>query len=43
MARGSVRVNGKDLTAGDGAALSDETAVRFEGVDDGEVLVFDLA
>jgi redox-sensitive bicupin YhaK (pirin superfamily) len=44
VARGKLRVNGKDLKAGDGAALTDESAVRIEGVDGGgEVLVFDLA
>ncbi len=43
VARGKVRVNGRDLGAGDGAALSDEAAVRIEGVAGGEVLVFDLA
>ncbi len=43
VARGKVRVNGRDLAAGDAAALSSEPAVRIEGVDGGEVLVFDLA
>ena len=43
VARGKVRVNGAELSAGDGAALSDETQLRIEGVEDGEVLVFDLA
>jgi redox-sensitive bicupin YhaK (pirin superfamily) len=43
VARGEVRVNGKELSAGDGAALSDETSVRVEGTSGGEVLVFDLA
>lgn len=43
VARGKVRVGGHDLEAGDGAALSEETAVLIEGVDAGEVLVFDLA
>ena len=43
VARGKVRVDGRDLGAGDGASLSDERAVRVEGVDGGEVLVFDLA
>jgi hypothetical protein len=43
VARGTVRVNGSELTAGDGAALSEESLVRVEGVDDGELLVFDLA
>jgi redox-sensitive bicupin YhaK (pirin superfamily) len=46
VARGSARVNGQLLSAGDGAALSDEAAVNVEGVagdEAGEVLVFDLA
>jgi hypothetical protein len=43
IARGKVRVNGHDLVAGDGAALSEESAVRIEGTESGEVLVFDLA
>ena len=46
VARGSVKVNGNELRAGDAVALSDEPVLRVEGVagaDDGEVLVFDLA
>jgi redox-sensitive bicupin YhaK (pirin superfamily) len=43
VARGRARVNGRDLETGDGAAISDEPAVSVEGVDDSEVLVFDLA
>ncbi|HEY6560162.1 MAG TPA: pirin family protein [Polyangiaceae bacterium] len=43
VVRGRVNVNGKELSAGDGAALSDVGAVAFEGVDDAEVLLFDLA
>jgi len=43
VARGTVRVNGRDLAGGDGASLSDERFVNVEGVDAGEVLVFDLA
>ena len=43
VARGSVRLNGQQLGAGDGAALSDEAAVRLEGVEASEVLLFDLA
>ncbi len=43
VARGKVRVNGQELGAGDGAALSNETSLDIEGVQDGEVLVFDLA
>jgi redox-sensitive bicupin YhaK (pirin superfamily) len=42
VARGKVRVNGRELEAGDGAALSDESSIRVEGVDGGEVLGFDL-
>jgi len=45
VARGSARVNGQDLAAGDAVALSDEPAVVVEGRPDaeaGEVLVFDL-
>lgn len=46
VARGSARVNGRDLFAGDAVALSNERAVEVEGRaegDAGEVLVFDLA
>ncbi len=43
VARGNVRVNGRDLVAGDGAALADEPLVKIEGLGGGEVLVFDLA
>jgi redox-sensitive bicupin YhaK (pirin superfamily) len=43
VARGKVRVNGRDLMAGDGAAISDDSSVHVEGIDVGEVLVFDLA
>jgi redox-sensitive bicupin YhaK (pirin superfamily) len=41
--RGAARVNGLDLAAGDAVALSEERTVRIEGIDAGEVLVFDLA
>jgi redox-sensitive bicupin YhaK (pirin superfamily) len=43
IARGSVRVNGKELKAGDGAAISNETKVRVEAAAPSEVLLFDLA
>jgi len=43
VARGKVRLNGRELEVGDGVAISDEPVVRVEGVDDAEVLVFDLA
>jgi len=42
VARGAARVNGHDLRAGDGLALSDEPRVQLEGLDRGEILVFDL-
>jgi redox-sensitive bicupin YhaK (pirin superfamily) len=43
VARGQVQLNGKDLSSGDGAALSDEAAVRLTAGAPSEVLVFDLA
>jgi redox-sensitive bicupin YhaK (pirin superfamily) len=43
VARGTVRIHGEELGAGDGAALTDERVLRVEGVAGGEVLVFDLA
>jgi len=42
VARGTVRVNGRELGEGDGAAISEVAVVNVEGVNDGEVLVFDL-
>ncbi|HSU40416.1 MAG TPA: pirin family protein [Polyangiaceae bacterium] len=43
VARGRAKVNGSELGPGDGAALSDESKLRIEGVANAEVLVFDLA
>jgi hypothetical protein len=43
VARGKVRLNGNDLQAGDAVGLSAESAVKIEGIDRGEILVFDLA
>jgi quercetin 2,3-dioxygenase len=43
VATGNLRVNGQGLHEGDGAALSLEDVLRVEGIDHGEVLVFDLA
>jgi redox-sensitive bicupin YhaK (pirin superfamily) len=43
VARGSVKLNGTQLDAGDGAALSTEKSIELIGVEDAEVLVFDLA
>lgn len=43
IARGVVTVNGNELNQGDGAAISDETAVTIAGREKSEVLLFDLA
>jgi redox-sensitive bicupin YhaK (pirin superfamily) len=42
VARGSVKLNGKPLETGDGAAISAEKSVELTGVEDAEVLLFDL-
>ena len=43
VARGEVRVNGQKLEAGDALQVSDEAALELTGVNDAEVLLFDLA
>lgn len=43
VARGSVTLNGLHLEEGDGAAISDETAVALAARQPAEVLLFDLA
>jgi redox-sensitive bicupin YhaK (pirin superfamily) len=43
VARGSVTLNGKPLATGDGAAISEEKALELTGVENAEVLLFDLA
>ena len=43
VARGKVKVNGNLLEEGDAVGISDERQLQIEGVDAGEVLVFDLA
>jgi hypothetical protein len=43
VARGSVTLNGQPLEAGDGAAISAEKSLELTGVNDAEVLLFDLA
>ncbi|WP_305076403.1 pirin family protein [Methylocystis sp. Sn-Cys] len=43
VARGLVMVNGERLEAGDGIAVSEADAIRLEGRDDAEALVFDMA
>jgi hypothetical protein len=42
VVRGTARVDDQTLSAGDGAALSDVPAVRIEGLEASELLVFDL-
>ncbi len=43
VAKGAVEVNGKKLEQGDGAAISDEQKLAIKGVQDAEILLFDLA
>jgi quercetin 2,3-dioxygenase len=43
IARGAVRLNGTEMKAGDGAAISDESEIRVEAREPSEVLLFDLA
>ncbi|MEZ6187199.1 MAG: pirin family protein [Planctomycetota bacterium] len=43
VASGEVELNGHRLRAGDGASLTGETDLRLSGVEDAQVLVFDLA
>lgn len=43
LVKGRLSVNGIDLEAGDGAALSDEKTVTFLAADSSEFLIFDLA
>ena len=43
VARGSVALNGAQFETGDGAAISAEKSLQLTGVNDAEVLLFDLA
>jgi quercetin 2,3-dioxygenase len=43
VARGGVTINGQELKAGDGAAISKEDEVRVKAKEASEVLLFDLA
>jgi redox-sensitive bicupin YhaK (pirin superfamily) len=43
VARGSAELNGHALSAGDGAAFSEETALTLKSKKNAEILVFDLA
>jgi len=42
VARGRVRVNGRELQAGDAAKIADEPAVTLDAAEEAEVLLFDL-
>ena len=42
LAKGALSVNGEHLTAGDGAAVSDESTLQFAATEPSEVLFFDL-
>jgi hypothetical protein len=43
IARGAVELNGRELKAGDGAAISNESELTVKAQETSEVLVFDLA
>jgi quercetin 2,3-dioxygenase len=43
VAQGEVELNGRKLSQGDGAAVSEERALTIRGTKDAEVLLFDLA
>jgi redox-sensitive bicupin YhaK (pirin superfamily) len=42
IARGSLRLNDVELNKGDGAAISDESPITLKGIEEAEVLIFDL-
>jgi quercetin 2,3-dioxygenase len=43
VAKGAVELNGKPLSQGDGAAVSEEPKLTIKGTEDAEILLFDLA
>ena len=43
VAKGAVELNGKPLSQGDGAAVSEEQKLTIKGTKDAEILLFDLA
>jgi redox-sensitive bicupin YhaK (pirin superfamily) len=43
VARGSVQVNGKTVTAGDGAAVKDETLLDIKALEHSEIVMVDVA
>src|SRR5690606_8744118 len=42
VARGTAKLNGVELSAGDGVSIRDEKGITLEGHGEGEVLLFDL-
>jgi len=42
VAKGELTLNGHTLKAGDGAAVEDEKILKFKGIHESEILVFDL-
>jgi len=42
VARGAVTLDGQPLWQSDGAAVSEQSSLRFIGIEPAEVLVFDL-
>lgn len=42
VVKGTVTLNCQKLSGGDGAAITDVDSIQIQGVDDGEVLLFDL-
>lgn len=43
VARGSLRLNGEPFGPGDGAAITDTPSLTFEGLDEAEFVLFDMA
>jgi quercetin 2,3-dioxygenase len=43
VARGSLEVNGHELSQGDGAAISRERSLKLVSSEEAELLLFDLA
>ncbi len=43
VARGAVAINGLELEQSDGAAISEENALKITGSEPSEILLFDLA
>jgi redox-sensitive bicupin YhaK (pirin superfamily) len=43
IARGALRVNDTSLSEGDGAAIEEESEIVIEGIDDADLLLFDMA